>query len=160
MQEKRKTINGEDIIYAMSSLGFDNYSETMKVYIEKFRESRVSAELRPFIITETQISQTARVTKEDGGTTDTAASAADATTTHSTYGSQSNDESGYGWDALYDRGWARRVGLVTSRAVGVSRSTRSRLDSIPIFFLKEIVMYLLYFFGISKGKYNDFLSSL
>ncbi len=41
MQEKRKTINGEDILFAMSSLGFENYAETMKVYIEKFRETRV-----------------------------------------------------------------------------------------------------------------------
>lgn len=37
-QEKRKTINGEDILYAMSTLGFDNYVEPLKVYLSKYRE--------------------------------------------------------------------------------------------------------------------------
>jgi len=38
-QEKRKTINGEDILFAMSTLGFDNYVEPLKIYLQKFRES-------------------------------------------------------------------------------------------------------------------------
>jgi len=38
-QEKRKTINGDDILWAMRSLGFDNYNEPLKVYIHKYRES-------------------------------------------------------------------------------------------------------------------------
>jgi len=38
-QEKRKTINGEDILFAMATLGFDNYVEPLKVYLQKFRES-------------------------------------------------------------------------------------------------------------------------
>lgn len=38
-QEKRKTINGEDILFAMSTLGFDNYVEPLKVYLQKYRES-------------------------------------------------------------------------------------------------------------------------
>ncbi|XP_033114719.1 nuclear transcription factor Y subunit beta-like isoform X2 [Anneissia japonica] len=38
-QEKRKTINGEDILFAMSNLGFDNYVEPLKVYLQKYRES-------------------------------------------------------------------------------------------------------------------------
>src|SRR5690606_35674336 len=38
--EKRKTINGEDIIYALSSLGFDHYTSILKVYLEKYRESQ------------------------------------------------------------------------------------------------------------------------
>lgn len=38
-QEKRKTINGEDILAAMSNLGFDNYVEPLKVYLTKYRES-------------------------------------------------------------------------------------------------------------------------
>jgi nuclear transcription Y subunit beta len=38
-QEKRKTINGEDILYAMSTLGFDSYVEPLKVYLQKYRES-------------------------------------------------------------------------------------------------------------------------
>jgi nuclear transcription factor Y subunit beta len=37
-QEKRKTINGEDILFAMSSLGFDNYVEPLKIYLQKYRE--------------------------------------------------------------------------------------------------------------------------
>jgi len=35
--EKRKTIGGEDVLYAMSSLGFENYAETLKVYLAKLR---------------------------------------------------------------------------------------------------------------------------
>eukprot|EP01137_Pigoraptor_chileana_P031193 Opistho-2@18657 len=38
-QEKRKTINGEDILWAMQSLGFDNYIEPLKLYLQKYRES-------------------------------------------------------------------------------------------------------------------------
>jgi len=38
-QEKRKTINGEDILFAMSSLGFDNYVEPLKIYLQKYREA-------------------------------------------------------------------------------------------------------------------------
>eukprot|EP00612_Vaucheria_litorea_P004413 CAMPEP_0171464638 /NCGR_PEP_ID=MMETSP0945-20130129/7898_1 /TAXON_ID=109269 /ORGANISM="Vaucheria litorea, Strain CCMP2940" /LENGTH=167 /DNA_ID=CAMNT_0011991809 /DNA_START=224 /DNA_END=727 /DNA_ORIENTATION=+ len=37
--EKRKTINGEDILWAMSTLGFDKYVEPLKVYLSKYRES-------------------------------------------------------------------------------------------------------------------------
>lgn len=36
--EKRKTINGEDILFAMTTLGFDNYIEPLKVYLQKYRE--------------------------------------------------------------------------------------------------------------------------
>jgi hypothetical protein len=36
--EKRKTINGEDIIWAMEALGFDQYSQLMKIYIHRFKE--------------------------------------------------------------------------------------------------------------------------
>eukprot|EP01080_Neovahlkampfia_damariscottae_P004183 gene4183-7493_t len=41
VQEKRKTINGEDIIYALSSLGFDNYVEILKFYLQKYRDSTI-----------------------------------------------------------------------------------------------------------------------
>ena len=41
-QEKRKTINGEDILFAMSTLGFDSYVEPLKQYLQKYREVRVS----------------------------------------------------------------------------------------------------------------------
>lgn len=38
-QEKRKTINGEDILFAMSTLGFDSYVEPLKLYLQKYREA-------------------------------------------------------------------------------------------------------------------------
>ncbi|KAG0364491.1 hypothetical protein BGZ54_007444 [Gamsiella multidivaricata] len=37
--EKRKTINGEDILWAMQSLGFENYAEALKIYLAKYRET-------------------------------------------------------------------------------------------------------------------------
>ena len=40
-QEKRKTINGEDILFAMSTLGFDNYVDPLKQYLTKYREVRM-----------------------------------------------------------------------------------------------------------------------
>lgn len=39
LQEKRKTINGDDLLWAMSTLGFDRYVEPLKIYLAKFRES-------------------------------------------------------------------------------------------------------------------------
>ena len=36
--EKRKTLNGEDILWAMYTLGFENYSETLKIYLAKYRQ--------------------------------------------------------------------------------------------------------------------------
>ena len=36
---QRKTINGEDILFAMSTLGFDNYVEPLKLYLQKYREA-------------------------------------------------------------------------------------------------------------------------
>ncbi|XP_072984402.1 nuclear transcription factor Y subunit B-4-like [Typha latifolia] len=38
-KEKRKTINGDDICYAMKSLGLDEYAETMGRYLHKYREN-------------------------------------------------------------------------------------------------------------------------
>lgn len=37
-QEKRKTVNGEDILFAMTSLGFENYAEALKIYLSKYRD--------------------------------------------------------------------------------------------------------------------------
>ncbi|CAA3030948.1 nuclear transcription factor Y subunit B-4-like [Olea europaea subsp. europaea] len=37
-KENRKTVNGDDLCWALSSLGFDNYSEVMLRYLHKFRE--------------------------------------------------------------------------------------------------------------------------
>ncbi|KAM3725191.1 Nuclear transcription factor Y subunit beta [Dirofilaria immitis] len=39
LNEKRKTITGEDIIGAFSTLGFDNYVEPLSAYVRKFREA-------------------------------------------------------------------------------------------------------------------------
>ncbi|CAN8065846.1 unnamed protein product [Agarophyton chilense] len=38
-REKRKTINGDDILWAMSTLGFDKYIEPLKHYLARFREA-------------------------------------------------------------------------------------------------------------------------
>lgn len=42
-QEKRKTVNGEDILFAMTSLGFENYGEALKIYLARYREVRMSS---------------------------------------------------------------------------------------------------------------------
>lgn len=45
--EKRKTLNGEDVLYAMYSLGFENYAEALKIYLTKYREAeRLDADAR------------------------------------------------------------------------------------------------------------------
>ncbi len=45
--EKRKTIGGEDILYAMVSLGFENYAETLKIHLAKLRQVRIPDPTRP-----------------------------------------------------------------------------------------------------------------
>ncbi|QCE15102.1 nuclear transcription factor Y [Vigna unguiculata] len=37
-REKRKTINGEDIIWAITTLGFEDYVEPLKSYLQKYKE--------------------------------------------------------------------------------------------------------------------------
>ena len=37
-REKRKTINGDDLLWAMATLGFEDYVEPLKVYLTKYRE--------------------------------------------------------------------------------------------------------------------------
>jgi hypothetical protein len=44
-QEKRKTVNGEDILFAMTSLGFENYAEALKIYLSKYREVSASHQI-------------------------------------------------------------------------------------------------------------------
>jgi Histone-like transcription factor (CBF/NF-Y) and archaeal histone len=39
-REKRKTINGDDLLWAMSTLGFEDYIEPLKLYLHKYREVR------------------------------------------------------------------------------------------------------------------------
>ncbi|PRQ42219.1 putative transcription factor Hap3/NF-YB family [Rosa chinensis] len=38
-KENRKTVNGDDICWALSALGFDNYAEATTRYLHKFREA-------------------------------------------------------------------------------------------------------------------------
>ncbi|KAG6600621.1 Nuclear transcription factor Y subunit B-3, partial [Cucurbita argyrosperma subsp. sororia] len=38
-REKRKTINGDDLLWAMTTLGFENYVTTLKTYLNKYRET-------------------------------------------------------------------------------------------------------------------------
>ncbi|GBG71017.1 hypothetical protein CBR_g8315 [Chara braunii] len=41
-REKRKTINGDDLLWAMSTLGFEDYVDPLKVYLQKYRETEAS----------------------------------------------------------------------------------------------------------------------
>ncbi|KIM35853.1 hypothetical protein M413DRAFT_449583 [Hebeloma cylindrosporum] len=41
--EKRKTIGGEDILYAMGMLGFENYEQTLKIHLAKLRQTGAAA---------------------------------------------------------------------------------------------------------------------
>lgn len=36
-QEKRKTINGDDLLFALENLGFDEYKEPLRIYLQKYR---------------------------------------------------------------------------------------------------------------------------
>ncbi|KAG0025446.1 hypothetical protein BGZ82_010001 [Podila clonocystis] len=38
-QENRKTVNGDDIIFAMKALGFENYANVLQEYLNKYRDS-------------------------------------------------------------------------------------------------------------------------
>eukprot|EP00262_Sarcandra_glabra_P002094 TRINITY_DN1234_c0_g1_i2.p1 TRINITY_DN1234_c0_g1~~TRINITY_DN1234_c0_g1_i2.p1 ORF type:complete len:155 (-),score=25.31 TRINITY_DN1234_c0_g1_i2:268-732(-) len=37
-KEKRKTVNGDDLLWAMATLGFEDYIDPLKVYLNKYRE--------------------------------------------------------------------------------------------------------------------------
>ncbi|KAK6947076.1 Transcription factor CBF/NF-Y/archaeal histone domain [Dillenia turbinata] len=37
-REKRKTINGDDLLWAMATLGFEDYVEPLKIYLQRFRD--------------------------------------------------------------------------------------------------------------------------
>ncbi|KAJ6830691.1 nuclear transcription factor Y subunit B-4-like [Iris pallida] len=37
-KEKRKTINGDDLLWAMGTLGFEEYVEPLKLYLQLYRE--------------------------------------------------------------------------------------------------------------------------
>lgn len=38
LQEKRKTINGDDLVHAMKTLGFDNYVDPLSTYLSRYKE--------------------------------------------------------------------------------------------------------------------------
>ncbi|KAI4962845.1 hypothetical protein ZWY2020_025250 [Hordeum vulgare] len=38
MKEKRKTINDDDLIWSMGTLGFEDYVEPLKLYLKLYRE--------------------------------------------------------------------------------------------------------------------------
>ncbi|CAI9289602.1 unnamed protein product [Lactuca saligna] len=38
LKEKRKTINGDDLLWAMATLGFEDYIEPLKAYLIRYRE--------------------------------------------------------------------------------------------------------------------------
>lgn len=37
-REKRKTINGDDLLWSMATLGFEDYIEPLRVYLARYRE--------------------------------------------------------------------------------------------------------------------------
>ena len=40
VKEKRKTINGDDVLWAMGTLGFEHYVEPLRVFLFRYREAR------------------------------------------------------------------------------------------------------------------------
>ncbi|KAL8054827.1 hypothetical protein ABFS82_04G017900 [Erythranthe guttata] len=38
-KEKRKTVNGDDVCWALSNLGFDDYSDSLKRYLIRYRDA-------------------------------------------------------------------------------------------------------------------------
>ncbi|KAG2401966.1 Nuclear transcription factor Y subunit [Vigna angularis] len=45
-KEKRKTINGDDLLWAMATLGFEDYIEPLKVYLARYREGDTKGSAR------------------------------------------------------------------------------------------------------------------
>lgn len=38
-REKRKTVNGDDLLWAMTTLGFEDYIDSLKIYLQRFRDT-------------------------------------------------------------------------------------------------------------------------
>ncbi|CAG9318090.1 unnamed protein product [Blepharisma stoltei] len=38
LSERRKTISGDDLMYAMNTLGFEKYIEPLRVYLQRYRD--------------------------------------------------------------------------------------------------------------------------
>ncbi|XBI58963.1 hypothetical protein VPH35_040110 [Triticum aestivum] len=49
-REKRKTINVDDLLWAMATLGFQEYIETLKVYLQKYREVHAHLAMWDFFV--------------------------------------------------------------------------------------------------------------
>ncbi|TKA52148.1 hypothetical protein B0A53_04992 [Rhodotorula sp. CCFEE 5036] len=75
--EKRKTINGEDILFAMTTLGFDMYAEVLKVYLVKYREHQHASGKNAQRRAARQRAAAAKAQQRAAGATAAAAAAAD-----------------------------------------------------------------------------------
>ncbi|KAJ6434453.1 hypothetical protein OIU84_018046 [Salix udensis] len=45
--ENRKTVNGDDVCWALSSLGFDDYADAIVRYLHKYREAEKANQKKP-----------------------------------------------------------------------------------------------------------------
>ncbi|KAL6123827.1 hypothetical protein ACLB2K_076344 [Fragaria x ananassa] len=45
-KEKRKTINGDDLLWAMATLGFEDYIEPLRIYLARYREGDAKGSAR------------------------------------------------------------------------------------------------------------------
>jgi len=68
-QEKRKTINGEDLLFAMSTLGFDSYVEPLKIFLSKYRESLKTEKTGLGVVPEMDDGMVGMATADHGATT-------------------------------------------------------------------------------------------
>jgi nuclear transcription Y subunit beta len=49
-REKRKTINGDDLLWAMATLGFEDYIDPLKIYLTRYREVILNLTVLPFLL--------------------------------------------------------------------------------------------------------------
>ena len=49
-REKRKTINGDDLLWAMATLGFEDYIDPLKIYLTRYREVILNLTILPFLL--------------------------------------------------------------------------------------------------------------
>ncbi|XP_044973927.1 nuclear transcription factor Y subunit B-4-like [Hordeum vulgare subsp. vulgare] len=45
MKDKRKTINGDDLIWSIGTLGFEDYVEPLKLYLNLYREAIAAGDM-------------------------------------------------------------------------------------------------------------------
>ena len=50
-REKRKTINGDDLLWAMATLGFEDYIDPLKIYLTRYREVILNFTVFFFLLT-------------------------------------------------------------------------------------------------------------